>query len=94
VSVVFTLLYYVVLVFFILLIGRLVFDWIQFFARDWKPAGPLLVVAEVIYSVTDPPLLALRKVLPPLRIGQVQIDLAFFVMFFIASILLSVLGRS
>ena len=93
-SVVFTLLYYVVLVFFILLIGRLVFDWIQFFARDWRPTGVLLVVAEVIYSVTDPPLLALRKVLPPLRIGQVQIDLAFFVMFFIASILLSVLGRS
>lgn len=93
-SVVFTVLYYVVLVFFILLIGRLVFDWIQFFARDWRPTGVLLVVAEVIYSVTDPPLLALRKVLPPLRIGQVQIDLAFFVMFFIASILLSVPGRS
>ena len=67
-------------VFFLLLIGRLIFDWIQVFARQWRPTGIVLVVAEAIYTVTDPPLRALRKVLPPLRIGGVALDLAFLVL--------------
>ena len=87
-----SILYFVVFIFFVILIGRLVIDWIQVFARDWRPRGVVLVIAEVIYSVTDPPLRALRRVLPPLRIGQVQIDLAFIVIFLIVSILLSVLS--
>ena len=91
-SVVFDALRIVVLIFIVLLIGRLVFDWIQFFSRDWKPAGAVLVIAEVVYSVTDLALVPLRKVLPPLKVGQVQIDLAFFVIFFIATILYGFLG--
>jgi YggT family protein len=87
-----SILYFVVFIFFIVLIGRLVIDWIQVFARDWRPRGIVLVIAEVIYSITDPPLKALRRVLPPLRIGQVQIDLAFIVIFLMVSILLSVLS--
>jgi YggT family protein len=91
VDLVFRLLYLVVLIFFIVLVGRLIFDWIQVFARDWRPAGVVLVVAEGVYSATDPPLKALRRVLPPLRIGQVQLDLAFIVLFLIVTILLAVL---
>lgn len=72
--------------FLVFLIGRLVFDWVQVFARDWRPRGILLVVAEAIYSVTDPPLRALRRVIPPLTIGQVRIDLAFFVLFLLVSL--------
>lgn len=87
-----SILYLIVFVFFIILIGRLVLDWIMVFARDWRPRGVVLVVAEAIYSATDPPLKALRRVLPPLRIGQVQLDLAFIVMFLIVSVLLSILS--
>lgn len=86
------ILYFIVLIFFITLIGRLIIDWIQVFARDWRPRGVVLVMAEAIYSVTDPPLKALRRVLPPLTIGQVQIDLAFIVIFLITSLLLSLLA--
>jgi YggT family protein len=85
-------LYFIVLIFFIILIGRLILDWIQVFARDWRPRGVMLVIAETVYSVTDPPLKALRRVLPPLTIGQVQIDLAFIVIFLIVSLLLSLLA--
>ena len=85
-------LYFIVLIFFITLIGRLIIDWIQVFARDWRPRGVVLVIAEAVYSVTDPPLKALRRVLPPLTIGQVQIDLAFIVIFLIVSLLLSLLS--
>ena len=78
-------------VFFLLLIGRLIFDWIQVFARQWRPTGIFLVVAEAIYTVTDPPLRALRKVLPPLRIGGIALDLAFLVLILGVSILLRII---
>jgi YggT family protein len=91
VSVIRLFLYYVVFIFFIILIGRLVIDWIQVFARDWRPHGVVLVIAETIYSATDPPLKALRRLLPPLRIGQVQLDLAFIVLFLIVTIAMALL---
>ncbi|MBW3084396.1 hypothetical protein KEM60_00583 [Austwickia sp. TVS 96-490-7B] len=68
--------------FLLLLLARLVLDWIQMFARDWRPRGVLLVVAEGLYTVTDPPLRAVRKVIPPLRLGGVALDLSFMVVFF------------
>jgi YggT family protein len=69
-------------IYLMLLLIRLVFDWIQMFARDWRPRGPLLVVAEAVYSATDPPLRAVRKVIPPLRLGGVALDLSFMVVIF------------
>lgn len=89
----FGILYWVVLAFLLLLIGRLVIDWIQVFAREWRPRGPVLVVAEVIYTVTDPPLKLLRRLIPPLRLGSVQLDLAFFILFLVTYVLLNVLQR-
>ena len=72
--------------FLILLIARLVLDYVQMFARSWRPRGPMLVVAEIIYTITDPPLRALRKVIPPLKIGSVSIDLSFLVLFVLVNI--------
>jgi YggT family protein len=77
--------------FFIVLLGRLVLEWIQAFARDWRPRGPLLVVAEAIYTVTDPPLRALRKVIPPLTLGAIRLDLGFLVLMLITTILMGIL---
>jgi len=71
---------FVLYLYFIVLIGRLIFDWIQVFSRDWRPSGVILVIAEFIYSLTDPPLRALRRVIPPLRLGGVALDLAFLVL--------------
>jgi YggT family protein len=90
---VFAVLYWVVLVFLLLLIGRLILDWIQVFAREWRPRGPVLVVAELIYTATDPPLKLLRRLIPPLRLGSVQLDLAFFILFLMTYVLLNVLQR-
>ncbi len=80
----------VVTAFFVLLIGRLVLDWIQTLARSWRPHGVVLVLAEAVYTVTDPPLRALRRAIPPLRIGAFQVDLAFFVLFLVTLILLRI----
>ncbi|MDE9366476.1 YggT family protein [Luteipulveratus sp. YIM 133132] len=77
--------------FFIVLIARLVLDWVQVLAREWRPRGPILVLAEVVYSITDPPLRALRRIIPPLRLGQVRLDLAFLVLVLAVSFLLRLL---
>ena len=63
---------FVVFLYFLVLIGRVVFDWIRIFAREWRPRGAALLVAEPIYTLTEPPLRALRKVIPPLRLGGVE----------------------
>jgi YggT family protein len=73
-------------IFLILLIGRLILDYVQMFARSWQPRGPLLVVAEVIYTITDPPLRALRRVIPPLKLGSISLDLSFIVLVVLVNI--------
>ena len=75
--------------FIVLLFVRLIVDWIQIFARSWSPHGPVLVVLEGVYSITDPPVKALRRVIPPLRLGGVAIDLSFVALLLICYILLS-----
>ncbi|HEV7172192.1 YggT family protein [Pedococcus sp.] len=77
--------------FFVVLLGRLVLDWVQAFARDWRPRGVLLVVAEVIYTVTDPPLKALRRLIPPLSIGNLRLDLGFLVLMLATTFLMQVI---
>ncbi len=72
---------------------RFIVDWVQVFARSWAPGGPLLVVLEFVYSVTDPPIKALRKVIPPLRIGSVALDLSFIIVLVAAYLLLNVVER-
>lgn len=79
--------------FFILLIARLVLDYVQMFARSWSPRGFVLVVAEVVYTITDPPLRALRRVIPPLRIGTISFDLSFLVLIVAVQVLSQFLGR-
>jgi YggT family protein len=69
---------------------RFVVDWVQVFARAWTPRGPLLVLLEAVYSVTDPPIKALRRVIPPLRIGSISLDLSFLIVMISAYVLLRI----
>ena len=79
-------------IYWLILIGRLIFEWVQVFARDWRPKGPILVVAEAIYTMTDPPLNFLRRFIPPLRLGQISLDLSFLVLILLVGIGVSVLS--
>lgn len=60
----------------VILIARFVIDWVQMLARSWRPSGLVLVLCELVYTATDPPLRAIRRVIPPLRLGQVALDLS------------------
>jgi YggT family protein len=76
--------------FLVLLWVRFVVDWVQVFARSWSPSGPLLVVLEVVYSITDPPIKALRRLIPPLRLGAIALDVSFLLVMVITYLLLQV----
>lgn len=89
---VFGALYLALLVYLVVLILRLVFEWVQVFARDWRPRGLILVAAETAYTLTDPPLRLLRRVIPPLRLGAVQLDLGFLVLMLACSFALQVVA--
>ena len=91
-SLVLSIVYLVVHVLYIALLGRLVLDWVQMFARGWRPKGMALVAASTIYSLTDPPMKALRRLVPPLRFGGVALDLGFLILVFAVSILQTVLA--
>ena len=75
-------------VFIGLLWVRFVVDWVQVFARSWQPRGLLLVLLEGVYSATDPPIEALRRVIPPLRLGGMALDLSFLIVLLAAYLLL------
>ncbi len=79
---------YVLWLYLLLLLGRLIFSWIQAFSRDWRPRGPVLVIAETVYTATDPPLKFLSRFIPVLRLGSVALDLSFMVLFFAVLILI------
>jgi YggT family protein len=81
---------YVLTIYLVVLIGRMIFGWVQVFARDWHPSGILLVIAECIFSITDPPLKLLRRFIPTFRLGMVALDLSFMVLFIVILILLEV----
>ena len=70
----------VLLVFLILLFARFVVDWVMVLARSWRPSGLVAAGLEVVYATTDPPLKALRRVIPPLNLGSVRLDLGFMVL--------------
>jgi YggT family protein len=79
--------------FLVMLWVRFVVDWVQVFARSWSPSGPLLVVLELVYSVTDPPIKALRRIIPPLRLGSIALDISFLLVMILTYVLLQ-LNRS
>ena len=89
-SVVGQVIHFLLWCFIVLLWVRFIVDWVQVFARSWSPKGPLLVILEVVYSVTDPPIKALRRVIPPLRIGSIALDLSFLLVLVAAYVLLNV----
>ncbi|WP_101524176.1 YggT family protein [Nocardioides houyundeii] len=86
------ILYGLIWLFLALMFVRFIIDWVQVFARQWSPTGPLLVVLEGVYTATDPPIKAVRRFVPPIRLGSLALDLSFMIVFLVAWLLLRVVG--
>ncbi|ASO19461.1 YggT family protein [Actinoalloteichus hoggarensis] len=80
--------YYALFFFWLLLMARIVVELVRSFAREWRPAGGVAVALETIYTVTDPPVRALRRVIPTVRIGGVGLDLSIMVLLLVVFILM------
>ena len=75
------ILWYVLWAYLAILMIRAVLSFIPLFVREWQPRGIVLVIAEFVYTLTDPPLRFMRKIIPPVRIGSTSWDLGFLVLF-------------
>ena len=88
-SIVFQILYVLLYLFFIVLLARFVLGAVLQYGRRWQPSRGASAGLESVWSVTDPPLKALRRVIPPLRIGNVSLDLASIVLLVILFVLMN-----
>lgn len=79
-----------IILYILVLLARLVMDYIPLFHREWRPRGAGLVAAELVYTVTDPPIRLLRRLVPPLRVGPVAIDFAFTITLLLCFVLLAI----
>lgn len=88
------LLWWLLQIYFFALVARLFIDLAISANRSWRPAGLLLAAVEIVMTVTDPALKAVRKVIPPIRLGSIQLDLGWtllvFGIFFLQRLVLSV----
>ena len=82
----FEILGFALFVFWLLLIARVVVEFIRSFSRDWQPKGFTVVVLELILTVTDPPVKLLRWLIPQLTIGAIRFDLSIMVLLLVAFI--------
>ena len=79
-------LYYVLFFFWLLLTARVVVELVRAFARDWRPGRAAAVALEPIYTVTDPPVKLVRRVIPMVRIGGVGLDVSIMVLLLVVFI--------
>jgi YggT family protein len=93
VNIVKIVLVYVLSLYLLLIIGRLILSYIQAFSRSWHPTGFVLVLAEGIYTATDPPLRFLRRYIPSVKVGRVAFDLSFMLLFLVVLVLLQVVEQ-
>lgn len=81
---------FLIWLYLMVLTARAVLSLVPLFVRDWQPRGAVLVLAELVYTLTDPPLRLLGRVLPPVRVGGLQLDLGFLLLFVSLSIAMRV----
>lgn len=91
-SIVLSVLLIALQLFVFVLIARVVLEMVQSFSRTWRPTGFVLVLAEVVYTITDPPLKFLRRFIKPVRLGSIALDLSVLVLFIIVWILMYFIG--
>lgn len=84
----------ILLVAILLLIARFIIDWVQVFARSWRPTGITAAFCEAIYSVTDPPMRAVRRVVPPMRVGGAALDFSPMILLLGVYILQFIVNRT
>lgn len=71
---------YVLYVYLLVVLARFVVEFTRQFARSWRPTGVAAVGVEVVYLATDPPIRLFRRLVPPVRLGSVSLDLSIILL--------------
>ena len=90
VSLVATIVYFLLLLYFLAMWVRFVLDLVRSFARYWHPTGFVLILAEIVFAITDPPIKLVRRMLPPVRLGGVALDFAWSIVLLVVIVLMYV----
>ncbi len=91
-SIILSVIYVALLIVFIAMWVRFVFDWVQVLNPAFRPRGAVMLLAESSYTITDPPLKAVRRVIPPLQLGSIRLDLAWTIVLIVLLILMSLVS--
>jgi YggT family protein len=86
------IIYYFLFIYWLLLLGRLVIELVRTFAREWRPSGASVVVIEGVFTSTDPPIKTLRRILPPIPLGPVRLDLSLMITMILVLIAMTVVA--
>jgi YggT family protein len=78
---------YVLWLYIILILARIVIEWTRQFARKWRPVGAAAVGLELVYVATDPPIRLLRRLVRPVRLGTVSLDLSVIILLIVLIVL-------
>lgn len=92
VQIILRVIHVLLIVYLILLWARIILELVRAINRQWRPRGAVLVIAEIIYTLTDPPIRLVRRVIPPIRLGPVAIDLSVMLLMFAVIVLMSIVG--
>jgi YggT family protein len=88
------IIWFILWVAIVLLLARFVLDWVQLLARSWRPQGWVAALCEALYSITDPPLRAVRGVIPPIRLGGAALDLSPMILLIGIWIVMTIVERT
>ncbi|MDL9937413.1 YggT family protein [Gordonia sp. ABSL1-1] len=91
-EIIWNVVYFLLLIYLLLLLGRLVVELVRAFAREWRPTGISVIVIELVFTATDPPIKALRKVLPPIPLGPIRLDLSLMITMIVVSVAMSIVA--
>jgi len=93
VAVIGLIVYLAVSIFIIIMWVRFAFDFVMSLNRGWRPSGIGVVIAEIAFTVTDPPIRLVRRFVPPLKVGGMALDFAWAIVL-ITAIILSYVAAS
>ncbi|MDO9590082.1 MAG: YggT family protein [Microcella sp.] len=91
-SIILNVIYLALVVVFAAMWARFIFDWMQVLNPGWRPRGAVVILAESSYTITDPPIKAVRRVIPPLQLGSIRLDLAWTIVLIVLLILMSLVS--
>ncbi|QPK82677.1 YggT family protein [Corynebacterium qintianiae] len=72
----------------LMVVIRIIVEMIQSFSKHFDPPRWFMIAAEYIFVATDPAVKALRRLIPPLRLGNgIGIDISVIALFLILALL-------